>query len=491
MNESLISLIKTDNYSYPDKNTLFRPDKNYPEYIFGDISKSINDVYKSVRESFHLLGLDRNNYNTKFWNPLGEFIKPGNNVLLKPNMVLHKNYYKTSGEFCLYTQPSVVAAVIDYVIIALKGVGKIIIGDAPIQQCDFNYLIKDSGYDLLIDYYKKKNIEIEIVDFRELSSVIKNGLFYNQINKSAKGIIVNLGSNSEFYNIPNEMLKRTRVTNYDPRILPTHHHDNIHEYFVSQYVLDADVIINLPKPKCHRKAGMTGALKNFVGVSVRKEFLPHHTIGSIKENGDEYLFFNRINKLHSKCMDRLNICISEKKYKKAIFWQSIDYIYCLIRRLIEKIHGKEYFSEGSWYGNHTISKTICDLNKIVNYVNKRGNLCENKQRTIFNVADMIVSGEKEGPVCPSPKNVGIIASGFNSLCFDEVVATIMGFDINKIPTLVNARSISENYVLVNKNSQPFVVSNSDKYNNKKLNEFKSTSLFNFQSSSGWKGHIEL
>ena len=54
-------------------------------------------------------------------------------------------------------------------------------------------------------------------------------------------------------------------------------------------------------------------------------------------------------------------------------------------------------------------------------------------------ADMIVSGEKEGPVNPTPKNVGLIAAGTNSVCFDEAVSTLMGFDYHKIPSIVRAR----------------------------------------------------
>ena len=158
MFETLIALAKTNDYSYPDKNYLFRPSKKYPEYKYNDMSECVNNVYEAVRESFRLLGLDKEKYNTPYWNPMGEFIKPGDNVLLKPNLVMHKNLNKSGGEICLYTQPSVVAAVVDYVIIALNGKGKIIIGDAPMQECDFDYLLKDSGYDLLIDYYKEKNL---------------------------------------------------------------------------------------------------------------------------------------------------------------------------------------------------------------------------------------------------------------------------------------------------------------------------------------------
>ena len=72
----------------------------------------------------------------------------------------------------------------------------------------------------------------------------------------------------------------------------------------------------MPKPKCHRKAGMTSALKNFVGANVRKEFLPHHTMGSIKEGGDEYFVTSKIHSGGEKWMK-----ISLKWRKMEVTWE--------------------------------------------------------------------------------------------------------------------------------------------------------------------------
>ena len=76
---------------------------------------------------------------------------------------------------CLYTQPSVVAAVIDYVLIALGNTGEIILGDAPMQECNFKHLIETSGYLDLVKYYQKKGKKVSIVDFRELTSNVIDG----------------------------------------------------------------------------------------------------------------------------------------------------------------------------------------------------------------------------------------------------------------------------------------------------------------------------
>ena len=288
INRNEVVFYQTKAEKYPDKKYGFRPSTAYPEYLFKkDISEEKNDVYDGVRETLRLYGADSEHYGTEEWNPLKNLIQPGDNVLLKPNMVMDYNR-SGGGTDCLFTQPSIVAAVLDYVFIALKGSGKVTVGDAPMQECKFQKLIEESGYQELIQFYKEKGLDIELVDFRELTTEVKGGVRHQTINKNGKGTIVDLKEESEFAIYNQEHLDRLRITNYSPDRLAKHHCEGRHEYYVSDYVLNADVIINMPKPKTHRKAGVTIALKNLVGINVRKEFLPHHTVGSVEEGGDEY-----------------------------------------------------------------------------------------------------------------------------------------------------------------------------------------------------------
>lgn len=67
---------------------------------------------------------------------------------------------------CLVTHPSDIRTVLDYVIIALKGGGRIIAADAPVQGCNFNELQKRMHYDIIWSYYASENIKIEAVDLR-------------------------------------------------------------------------------------------------------------------------------------------------------------------------------------------------------------------------------------------------------------------------------------------------------------------------------------
>lgn len=482
---SIVSVAKTECYSYPDVKNLFRPGINYPEYQFEEIASEDNGVYEAVREALRLMCLDLEHYGTPEWNPLGEFISPGMNILIKPNLVMDYNKNEEGGTDCLYTHPSVVAPIIDYVLIALEKSGKIVIGDAPIQECNFEKLLEESGYLQLVAYYHKKGIEVDIVDFRELKSTVKNGVLHSEINSSTHGTVIDLGAQSEFAYIEEKTLERMRVTNYDPSILKQHHSKGKHEYFISDYVLDADVIINMPKPKTHRKAGVTISMKNLVGTNVRKEFLPHHTMGALCSGGDEYDKRGIVQYLRSCLADKRNIYAANRCYRRARLCLHGIHVCTAILFLQRK-----KYKEGSWYGNHTISRTISDLNKIVYYADKSGELKTQPTRNVFIVADMIVSGESEGPINPSPKLVGIIAMGTNPVCFDEAICTLMGFDIKKIPSLNVVRTIKSSFRLSCDDQVPIIRSNDNRYNNKSVDMLSRADLLDFTPTEGWKGHIE-
>lgn len=464
---------------YPTlQNKTFRPGTRYPEYCFDEIDIQKNEVYEMVRESLFLAGYDRPHYGDVEWNPLGELIKPGQTVVIKPNLVMHENPVQGDTE-CLYTHPSVTAAVLDYVVKALSGSGKIIVGDAPMQDCDFDKLIYQSGYFELIKYYKDKQIDIQLIDFREIRSKVVHGVYYNIPNENAAGIIVDLKQNSEFSKYDANYLKRLRITNYDPHELLRHHQEGKHEYSISHIILAADIVINLPKPKTHKKAGVTISLKNMVGTTARKEYLPHHCMGGRESNGDEYLKKSRLKEIQAKMLDKINYESAIKHYRRARILKTVNRGISFFIRF-----GSDQYREGSWSGNETISKTITDLNKILFYADKEGRMQKEKQRKFLIVADMIVSGEGEGPVRPSRKETGIIAVAEQPVCFDEVIATLMGADILQIPTLQTARKASGEFPIVEDDDRALLVSNNKLWNGKRIEDIEYR--LNFRPSSGWK-----
>ncbi|MBQ2622257.1 MAG: DUF362 domain-containing protein [Thermoguttaceae bacterium] len=482
--ENIVSVIRNTQAAYPSQQNGFSPGVSYPEYPFGsDISDQKNDVYEMIRESFRMLGMDDSRYGTPQWSPLSEIIQPGETVLLKPNLVYHRNFAPENGLDCLITHPSLVRAMVDYVYIALRGKGNIIVADAPMQSCEFDVLKQNSGYNQMLDFYDKHQVHIEFLDLRNVITKLENDVLINQpVVNSNENVTIDLGQNSYHAGLSNERYKNYRILDYDPTIMTKHHNADKNEYLVAKKILDANVIINMPKPKTHRKAGVTIALKNLVGINTNKEWLPHHTKGSkMSGKGDEYLISSRFRVLHAYVQDLYNYfhARNENSFATKLSRKILGYFNKKAPQ-----HRYDFFSEGSWYGNDTIWRTILDLNLILRYVDSDGNLQKTRQRKVFNVADMIISGEAEGPLLPKPKDVGIIAMAYNSVCMDEVIAALMGVDIEFIPTIRNARSNSD-YPLCTVDRQPEIVSNDEQWN---LNYagIKGKPNLNFEMPSGWR-----
>lgn len=389
----------------------FNPKNRYEEGLDLNI-RSDSDIYNSIRNIFINMRLDSDNIGTKNWNPFGDFIKKGNNVVIKPNLVKHINVSIDGDTDSLITNFSVIRPIIDYCIIALKGTGSIIVGDAPVQECDFHEVVKLYHLEEAIDIYNKHGYDIKLIDFRQND------------NPSLACTIVSLGKDSSLSDT-DKYAKKYAITNYDLRQMHAHHHAGIHEYLIPNFVLNADVIINMPKPKTHRKAGMTACMKNFIGINGKKEYLPHHRNGNVDSNGDEYPEKSFI-----------KLCKSHLKNYTYLHNKAINFFYKGFSFLVKKTN-KDRFQEGSWYGNDTIWRTILDINKIVLYADKNGKMTNKRKRCIFNIADMIISGEKEGPLLPSNKPVGLIVCGFNQLNVDKVICHIMGFDHYKIKYIKN------------------------------------------------------
>lgn len=449
-----VYILDSNIYEYNNEK-YFNPSKKYQEGL--DISiKSDEKIYDKVRQLFILMKLDEKNIGTEKWNPLKDFIKRGNNIVIKPNLVKHINIAKDGTTDSLITNFSVIRPVIDYCILALEKSGKIIVGDAPVQECKFSEVIKLNGLKEGIEEYNKHGYNIELIDFR------KND------NEQVKCKIVELGNDSSLCEV-DEYWKKYAITNYNLKYMHQHHKKGKHEYLIAEDVLNADVIINLPKPKVHRKAGVTACMKNFIGVNSKKEYLPHHRNGSICDNGDEYPEKSYIKKINSN--------LKNYSYMHNFFINSLRKVSTLLLRVLKK---DKYF-EGSWYGNDTIWRTILDINKIVLYADKTGKLRDNKQRVVFNIADMIVSGEKEGPIMPSDKKVGMLVSGFNMINMDDTIIKIMGFDSNKIKYIKGGFELKKyiisdnNYNLIDKNGD--IVKDIKKYNK------------NFMPTNGWKEYL--
>jgi uncharacterized protein (DUF362 family) len=477
-----------DTADYPTALFNFNPDTVYPEYLWGtaEISEEKNQIYSMVRQCLAGLKMDIANFNTPGWNPFGEFITEGDTVVIKPNWVMHFNKNKAVRENsleCLITHPSVARAVIDYCLIALKGTGKIVIGDAPMQGCDLNRLINSSGYRELFRFYNDKSIDLKPTDFRKYATIVKNNVLVGKKYNTNEFIEVNLDSTSKFSSVDSSV-KRYKVSDYDDKITNLYHNEQTHRYTINKEILSADVVINLCKPKCHRLAGLTAAVKNFVGVTFDKACLPHRTMGSRFEGGDEYLYTSHLKKLIGKVLDK-KISYEEQDCHAISF--IMRYIYGGLYYLMKYV-SKDKFLIGSWYGNDTIWRTVLDLYFIVLYADKSGIIQDSKQRKVFNIADMIISGERNGPVSPEPKKIGLIIAGYDAVVLDRLVCEIMGFDYTRIPSIfysINDCNLSDESVM------PCVLySNLSDYTMKPIDELVFPDKWRFKPYDSWKGSIE-
>src|SRR5689334_7169838 len=110
MTENTVAITATE-AGYPVRSP-FHPSHPFPEYPFAEhlISSEPNGAYTAVREGLRLLGLDRENFGSRSWNPLGQLIEPGMTVVLKPNLVLSRHKHG-KDLFSIITHPSILRAV--------------------------------------------------------------------------------------------------------------------------------------------------------------------------------------------------------------------------------------------------------------------------------------------------------------------------------------------------------------------------------------------
>ena len=358
--------------------------------------------------------------------PLADIIQPGMTVMLKPNLVFHYNQ-GGKGMDCMITHPTFIASVVEEV--AKAGAKLIIIGDAPIQGCDWDSLFSASDTEAI--HTAAAGVPIEFKDFRR-TIMVREGNTYRAItdrHAEDEYVLFDLESDSLLEPI-SEPAGQFRVTMYDPEKLAQAHHSGTHQYLITKAVLEVDVMISLPKLKTHRKAGITASLKNLVGINGNKDYLPHHRIGGADMGGDCYPNSAPWRSAVEEYLDRANRQINEPEYD---LWRSrVNDLIGLYGRF------EDVELEGGWFGNDTIWRTVLDLNRILLYGQIDGKMSETPRRVVWSIADAIVCGEGEGPLAPNPVLVGAVVSGGNPVDVDVINAALLRLDPMKIPMISQA-----------------------------------------------------
>jgi uncharacterized protein (DUF362 family) len=362
------------------------------------------------------------------WHPPGLLINPGDRVTLKPNWVFHDNR-SGQGMECLVTHASVLREVLELVLRAKPG--KVVVGDAPIQNCDLPKLMAAAGYSALKEHYAEAGAPVEWCDFRRTVLANPEGVWDRQtdLRPLEDYVLFDLGVESLLEPLARDA-DRFRVTMYNPDLMRQTHAPGRHQYLIAREVIETDVVINLPKLKTHKKACVTGALKNLVGINGNKDYLPHHRLGGSRTGGDCYAGGNPFKLAAERLSDAANRREGTAAY---LLRQSMRGTYGLAR-----LTGADNNLEGSWYGNDTIWRTCLDLNRILLYGRPDGSMSDVPQRRVLTLTDAIVCGEGEGPLAPTPHPLGMLTLASNPVAAEYVHAHLMGFNWRKIPLIREA-----------------------------------------------------
>jgi len=387
-----------------------------------------NAARSLVSRLFEEAGMDSNCAHTATWNPLGELIRPGDAVVLKPNWVFHDNL-SGQGMDCMVTHASVLGDVLDLVLRAKPG--KVVVGDAPIQGCDLPKLLEAAGYRSLKKLYTQASAPIEWRDFRCAVLANPDGVWNRQtdLRPLTDYVLFDLGVESLLESIVRDA-DRFRVTMYNPDLMRQTHAPGLHQYLIAREVIEADVVINMPKLKTHKKACLTGALKNLVGINGNKDYLPHHRLGGSKTGGDCYAGGNLF-KLAAEC---LSDAANQREGIPAYLLRQIE----LGSYGLARLTGADKNMDGSWHGNDTIWRTCLDLNRILLYGRPDGTFAELPRRKVLTITDAILCGEGDGPLAPTPHPLGMLTLAGNPVAAEYAHAHLMGFDWRKIPLIREA-----------------------------------------------------
>ena len=414
-----------------------------------------------------------------------EYVRPGDRVVLKPNWVKeHDERHPGPAQWeHVVTHPAVIEAVIRWVAGRLNGDGSIVVCDAPQTDSSFSTLSAYCGLDEMIERCRAvfPGPEIELLDLRPEEWHAVDGVTVSKTQLPGDPLgdtFVALNEASEFVGFSGNGQLYGASFNMDET--NERHRGERHEYMLCRTPMDADVFINLPKLKTHKKVGLTCALKNLVGINANKNWLPHHTEGTPDQGGDQFPTTTTKAKLEHSWMGRA---------KRLVYGKPL-----LSRMLVPlKKVGRLFFGDtqkvvrsGNWHGNDTCWRMVLDLNKCL-FDFDGGGQPRSKPIRYLAIVDGIVGGEGNGPMAPDRKPCGTIIAGTHPAAVDMTAAMVMGFDWEKLRLLKNCFSMKERSFVSFQPSDIQVASNKPEWNGP-LGQ--ATDWFEFAPHFGWTGAIE-
>lgn len=433
----------------------------------------------TLRELLRLAGLDARRFGTADWNPMAEFIREGMRVVLKPNWVLHA-HRGGHGLDCLLTHTSVLEALLVYVVKARPST--VVVGDAPVQGCDFDELRKACQLDRLSEALGTNDTLVLVKDFRR--TIREDNRIESDMQQDCRPlddfVLFDVGRDSVLEAI-SAADSEFRVTMYNPELMKRTHGPGRHQYLIARDIIEADVVINVPKLKTHMKACVTGSLKNLIGINGHKEYLPHHRKGGAERGGDCYEGGAWVKHFVEDCLDAANRT-DRTSMRRAMA------LAARVGSAVGRVLGEDSNFEGGWYGNDTIWRTCLDLQRILRFGRVDGTLADNPARVVLSVTDAIIAGEGEGPLFPEPVPLGLLTMGLSTAATEWVHCLLMGLDPHRI-ALVREAFQAHRFPLTNFSPSEITVM-ADNQRVLPDNVFRDYGRA-FKPPCGWKGHCEV
>jgi uncharacterized protein (DUF362 family) len=430
-------------------------------------------VLRLVRQTLDELGLEE------------DFVRHGERVVLKPNWVKeHDERHPGPGQWeHVVTHPLVIEGVVRWAAERLRGSGSITICDAPQTDSSFATLRAYCGLDEMVSRCRRDfpGVEIQLLDLRPEEWKAVDGVVVAKTKLRGDPLgdtQVHLDAASEFVGYHGQ--GRLYGASYDVADTNSHHHGEHHEYLLCRTPMDADVFINIPKLKTHKKVGITCALKNLVGINANKNWLPHHTEGTPDQGGDQFPASTTKARLEHAWMGTAKRWLRNKPQLSRLFVP--------VKKAGRLVFGdtQKVVRSGNWHGNDTCWRMVLDLNKCLFHFDGAGQRRQKPLRYLA-VVDGIIGGEGNGPMSPDAKPCGVIVAGAHPAAVDCVSAILMGFDWRKLALLRNCFAVRELGFTPFKPEEIEVSSNERGWNGR-FEDLEPT--FGFRPHFGWVGAVE-
>ncbi len=414
-----------------------------------------------------------------------DFVRVGDRVVLKPNWVKeHDERGPGPGAWeHVVTHPAVIEAVTRWVAVRLKGSGSIVICDAPLTDSSFAKISQYCQLDRLVERCRAEfpGVRIDLIDLRPEEWQTWEGVTVatTRLPGDPLGVTeVKLDGDSEFVGF--EGCGHFYGANFDVAETNRHHSEGHQEYLLCRTPMDADVFINLPKLKTHRKVGITCALKNLVGINSNKNWLPHYTQGAPGTGGDQFQSLTLRTRVEQMWMGAFKARLRNRPRLSRLFVP--------FKKAGRFVFGdtQSVVRSGNWYGNDTCWRMVLDLNKCLWFFDGEGKPRQTPQRYL-SVVDALIAGEGNGPLAPDAKPCGVVIAGTHPVAVDCVAASLMGFAWERIPLLRNAFSLHGLDFVPFAAGDIRVVSDNPAWAGT-LDEIGDT--FGFRPHFGWRGAIE-